>query len=275
MKLTVLIENETSRRDLNAEHGLAFLLEIDGKRILFDTGSSGAVWENAARLGTFPENIDIVVLSHSHYDHGGGFVSGVLKGLSCPVVCGQGFFDRKYRKGECRGLYTDLSCGFDRSFVENKGLDLQECGEVLRLTEHCYALGRFKRANKWEEISSRFLKERDCAAVPDDFEDEICLAAELDGGEGIGVIAGCSHPGIINMLETVRERFPGKELVFVAGGIHLKDAGEARKQKTMEAFQRLQVKRLFLNHCSGEIPKQEAGSGPELWKMRGGDCLIL
>ena len=51
MKVTTLIENHTSRRDLKAEHGLSFLIEDGREKILFDTGNSGAVWENGRKLG--------------------------------------------------------------------------------------------------------------------------------------------------------------------------------------------------------------------------------
>ena len=88
MKVTTLIENHTSRRDLSAEHGLSFLIEDGQETILFDAGNSGAVWDNAKKLGIRPEAVTCAVLSHSHYDHAGGLMEGVSRGLSCPLVVG-------------------------------------------------------------------------------------------------------------------------------------------------------------------------------------------
>ena len=95
MRLITLIENETARRDLMAEHGLSFLVEADGKQILFDTGSSSYVWKNAEKLGVSPRDIDIVVLSHNHYDHVGGLTQGIRLGMDAEIVCGEEFFDEK------------------------------------------------------------------------------------------------------------------------------------------------------------------------------------
>ena len=94
----------------------------------------------------------------------------------------------------------------------------------MQISPHCFATGRFKRTSLGEELSKRFVKETDGRLTVDLFETSIRLFfSELPEKNAVGVIAGCSHPGILNMLETVKERFPGRRLAFVAGGIHLKD----------------------------------------------------
>lgn len=94
----------------------------------------------------------------------------------------------------------------------------------------------------------------------------------------MGVITGCSHPGIINILETVKTRFPGRKLAFAAGGIHLKDAGEEQRRRTIEALRDLKVESLWFNHCSGEFLEEAiaAGkSGISGGRLRSGDCLFF
>ena len=73
MKLTVLMENTTVREDLTAEHGLSLYIEANGKRILFDTGASATFADNAEKLGIDLSQVDLCILSHGHYDHGGGY----------------------------------------------------------------------------------------------------------------------------------------------------------------------------------------------------------
>ena len=72
MKLTALIENESPREDLFAEHGLSLLIEADGRRYLMDTGASDAFLPNARTLGFDLRGLDGVILSHNHNDHTGG-----------------------------------------------------------------------------------------------------------------------------------------------------------------------------------------------------------
>jgi 7,8-dihydropterin-6-yl-methyl-4-(beta-D-ribofuranosyl)aminobenzene 5'-phosphate synthase len=73
MKVTIVYDNETLRGDLQANWGFAALVESNGRRILFDTGASGALLlSNMKTLGIAPERIDDVFISHFHFDHTGG-----------------------------------------------------------------------------------------------------------------------------------------------------------------------------------------------------------
>lgn len=274
MKLTTLIENHASRRDLKAEHGLSFLIEDGNHRILFDAGNSGAVWDNGKKLGILPETITCTVLSHSHYDHAGGVMEGISRGLSCPLVVGDGFFEEKYRiSDQSAYTYTYLGCGFSRGEAEKSFEKIQVCQELLQLSPNCWAAGRFKQRNLWEELSKRFVKQKDGQMIPDSFEDEICLVLMLPDQKSIGVVVGCSHPGIINILETIMERFPERRLAFVAGGIHLKDRDEEYQRKTLDELYRLGAENLYVNHCSG----LELSGSPnqKIHPLGGGDCLFM
>ena len=87
---------------------------------------------------------------------------------------------------------------------------------------------------------------------PDSFDDEICLL--LKGSDGLTLVGGCSHRGILNIVSSIRERVK-KPVKHIIGGIHLKGAGEERKERTLKELKRLGVSRLNLCHCSGiEIP---------------------
>ena len=72
MKLYTLMENTTCRDDLVCEHGLSLYIEANGQHILFDAGQTGAFADNAEKMGVDLSQVDICILSHGHYDHGGG-----------------------------------------------------------------------------------------------------------------------------------------------------------------------------------------------------------
>jgi len=74
MRVVALIENTKpeGRDDLTAEHGLSLYIEQEGRHILFDTGATGAFTRNAEKLGIDLGAVDAAVISHHHFDHGGG-----------------------------------------------------------------------------------------------------------------------------------------------------------------------------------------------------------
>ena len=61
--------------ELEAEHGLSFYVETPQSKFLFDCGHTGAAWRNAEKMGLDLSAVEFVALSHSHYDHAGGFPS--------------------------------------------------------------------------------------------------------------------------------------------------------------------------------------------------------
>ena len=74
MEITVLVENSVleGRQDLVPEHGLSLHVRLGDRQFLFDVGVSDAFARNAAPLGLDVASAEAVILSHHHFDHGGG-----------------------------------------------------------------------------------------------------------------------------------------------------------------------------------------------------------
>ena len=124
-------------------------------------------------------------------------------GLSCPLVTGNGFFEEKYARNGLKATY--LGTGFDSLFLEEHGIRHMVCESVLPIGRGCWVMGGIRRSHDFETVPERFVIRDKDRWKQDYFQDEVCLVLE-ERGELV-VIVGCSHPGILNILDTVRQRF--------------------------------------------------------------------
>ena len=248
LQITALMDNQLSgRKDLLCEHGLSLYVVSEGKSILFDCGSSEKMLYNAKKLGIDLGKPDAVVLSHAHYDHAGGFRFLAERYPVGRVYTGPGFFEPKYARSD--NCERNLSAGFDEGFLKEQGIAHSTVDGVEEILPGIYAISGFPRREPIETIPDRFLRLTKAGFVPDDFRDELCLALETH--EGIVVLVGCAHPGILNMTRHVGSVL-GKPIRAVFGGTHLVEADVSRVQRTVEELGRMGVTLLGLSHCSGE-----------------------
>ena len=260
-RITALMDNKGSEHlSLIFEHGLSYYIEYNDKRILFDCGASSHPQDNAHRLGIDLAHLDAVVLSHSHYDHAAGFRDLLENGKgSKELYIGKHFFEKKYAKTARR--YTDLSCGFDKAFLKDHHIHVHHATGHDEIFPGVHLITNFPRSHAFETIPERFVRLTKEGFVQDDFPDEVCLALETK--DGLVVLVGCSHPGILNMIAHVREVL-GQEVFAVYGGTHLKEADSDRIEATIEELKSLGVKVLGLSHCSGDHCEDMLHAHPEV-----------
>lgn len=273
LRIITLMENQPSEnKALKNEHGLSLYIEAQGTRLLFDCGPGDGFLYNARKLGVDLRGLDGVALSHNHYDHAAGYRDLIEGGSPCRVLyTGEGFFERKYASAD--GLkFCDLSSGLEESFLAERGIKRQVCGDSLQVGEGLWLEGNFKRAHAMETIPERFFKRTKRGMERDGFSDEICAAAETE--RGLILIAGCSHPGILNMVKTVMERHK-KPVWAVLGGTHLVEADKERIHATMDELEAMGTRLLAICHCSGDKALETAKSHPglTLCKLSVGDTM--
>ena len=254
-KLTTLIENHMDKEEkyIN-EHGLSILIEsteIEPPiRLLMDTGQSGLFYDNAEKMGISLRDINAVVISHAHYDHAGGVEKLIREVPVRKMYVGKNFFQEKYYKKK-DGTLKDIGISFTREDLEKHFVEVYEIKEDMQHFFPGITLYRnFEHTVEYELLNPRFfVKEINGDYTKDNFMDEVALT--LDTEEGIIVITGCSHPGIMNILKTIKKR-SGKKIYGVVGGTHLVEADEERLRKTMSDLKDLDIKFIAVSHCTGE-----------------------
>jgi len=254
-KITTLIENSLGENlALQNEHGLSFFIETWGDmfppaRILFDTGQSKSFIDNAGLLNIDLTKTDKVVLSHGHYDHSGGFKDFVRSfGRSYQLFTGTDFFNPKYASNN--GAWEFLGNNFDRDYLEKEEINFTFVTEdKLEIAPGVYIVTNFPRTTEFEKPNERFYTFDGTDYHLDLFTDEVIIV--LSTCTGLMMMLGCSHPGLVNILETVKARFD-QPMHCIIGGTHLVEADNLRLDRTIEYLEGLHVPLLGISHCTGD-----------------------
>ncbi|MCK5135264.1 MAG: MBL fold metallo-hydrolase [Bacteroidales bacterium] len=234
MKL-IFLSDTKARQNFQSEHGLSFYIEGDQKKILFDTGASNVFLKNAEKLGLDLDSVDMVVLSHGHFDHGDGLQFIDQKTL----ICHPGCFVKRYRKHGSGNIGLALS----KSEIQSK-FDLSLSKESLQLSQHLFFLGEIPRINDFEARKTKFILE---GGEEDFILDDSGLACITE--RGLVVISGCAHSGICNMIEHAKKVTGIRQVEAVIGGFHLKIL-DNQTHKTIKYLKETGASKVFPSHCT-------------------------
>ncbi len=246
---TLSDNNALDESGYKSEHGFSTLIEYNGYKILFDTGKSNLFLENATMMKKDLSKIDTLVISHGHYDHGGG-VRALLDRYSyqnLTLYTGKGFLDKKFVIEEGKERY--LGVDFDVHYLNKHNVIWKTvCSDTFMIHPGVFLITSFNHTHN-EHFNPRFKIENEEGVSIDHFKDEVSLV--FDTPKGLVLIVGCSHPGILPMLASVSDRF-ARPLYALLGGIHLYDAQDEVRRKVLDSLISLKIPLLGVSHCTGD-----------------------
>ncbi len=256
VRATVLCENSVyGNPGVVAEHGWSVWIETDHGSFLFDTGQGTAFLNNARLLGIPLSEARAVLISHHHADHTGGLLTAAQTirrdsgRETVPVYAHSDLFKASY--AQHGDDLTFIGVPHSLAALESAGADfrLDDCwreiapglsmtGEVPRVTGY--------------EFGDQFLKHFDDAGslVVDPIRDDQTVVIHTP--EGLFVILGCSHAGLINILTYIVEQTGQDRFHTIIGGTHLGPVSDDQIGGTLAALHEFNIGRIGVSHCTGQ-----------------------
>lgn len=213
MKVMILAENTTSNPELKSEHGLSIYIETGRHKLIFDLGKSSIFAENAAKLGVDISVVDTVIISHGHYDHGGGLGKFLSMNSDARIFLHKKAFDGHFafsENGETSYIGLERSLMNSTRFVYTEG--------YFKIDDELELFSNVKGKRLVPSGNSDILMCSSGHLVPDNFSHEQHLA--INRGENSLLFVGCAHSGIVNIIEHYHE-LKGFLPSCVIGGFHL------------------------------------------------------
>ncbi len=240
MRIVTLIENLVYKQGLVAEHGLALYIESENKKILFDTGQSGLFLQNVKKLGINIEDIDILVISHGHYDHTGGLYSFLEKNTKAKVYAKKEIFTPKYH-GHKRFIGTI----YDETKLKNR---LVYVDSITEIADNVFIMPNINIYNPTDTHFKGLKIKQSNEFIIDEFNDELFIVIKQN--EQINIITACSHRGITNICTTATKYFK-LPVGLILGGFHMKESTTEEYVEITRYFRQIRPKSIGVCHCTG------------------------
>lgn len=245
------MENTSFSDDFHCEHGLSLYIETKDKKILFDVGASHLFLENAKKLNVNIADVDYLIISHGHYDHGGGLSAFLEVNKKAEIFIHHKAFGKYF---SIRGTDDIQYIGLNSNLKDNK--QIIYTSDRFFITKEIETYSNIKITSPLPLANYGLLMEEDGQKKEDSFLHEQNLIIE-ENGKTI-LITGCSHNGIINIInyfKFLKGRFPD----YVIGGFHLHrrflNIEESSHEIARVGDFLAQVNaKYFTCHCTGIIP---------------------
>lgn len=253
LRIDILVENSTFKKNFYAEHGLSILINAeteDDKKylLLFDTGASGKpLINNLNIISKDITNLDGIILSHGHYDHTGGLIE-VFKLLDkkIPIFLHPDALNSKYSKEN--GNFRSIGIPLKRSeLAEFADIKISKSPQFIHPS--IFTTGQIERVTSFEKVPPKFHQKINDSLIHDDILDDQSLIIQLR--KGIVILSGCGHSGMINIIKKAIKMTKTKRINLLIGGFHLLQASEKEIDSTLNGLRQFKIDLISPIHCTG------------------------
>jgi len=248
MRISCIVDNSVLQgSSFWGEHGLSFYIETEHGHVLFDTGLSGTVLlHNLEKLDRTLKSIDALVLSHAHNDHTGGLAKILSQKPGLPLYANADFFRPRFTLGESGTEFVGLPLTQDE-LSQMANLRLNDA--PVEILPGLWTTGEIRERLEPEGRSPSHVVPHGQKWQPDPYQDDLSLVLETQNG--VVLICGCCHAGLLNTLAHIHRIFQ-QPIVAILGGTHLVSADDAHLQRVKEVLHdRYDSPVLYLSHCTG------------------------
>lgn len=244
-RITILYDAFGKVASMKQDWGFAALLEVNGKRILFDTGDNPDILaQNVKAAGVDLTRLDFVVISHRHGDHVGGLTYLLKVNPKVKIYAPKDGFGGVFGSGQPSSFYRKAEAlSPEMRYFGGNPPDVISLGTA-------WPGANFVLVDKTVEVAPGFTLIAVVSDVPGTKElKELSLA--INTPEGIVLVVGCSHPGIDPIVAEAAKI--NTHIHFIVGGLHLVTAPDAAIEKVATSLQDTwHVDWIAPGHCTGE-----------------------
>jgi 7,8-dihydropterin-6-yl-methyl-4-(beta-D-ribofuranosyl)aminobenzene 5'-phosphate synthase len=264
VKITTLMDDlADSQKPYLAQHGISFFIEMQvndkNQVLLFDTGQeSEPVLTNIKSMNIDINSTDVIFLSHCHNDHTGGLV-GILKEINkeIKVVGHSDIFRETYKKTiNCEKTidfkYKGISKNNNREEIEKNGGIITLLKEPAEIMPGVISTGEIKKELDINKVS--FFNKENGKLVPDLIKDDMSLILKLKD-KGLFIVTGCSHAGILEIIEQSIKVTGCNDVYGLIGGLHLLNKNEEEIKATISKLEKYNLQLIVAGHCTGLLAK--------------------